>query len=946
MPNSESALPKADLLLVDDTPANLHLLSSLLRQRGYNIRATLSGKLALDAVKIQVPDLILLDIKMPEMDGFEVCAELKRHPESREIPVIFISALDEPMDKVRAFELGGVDFIGKPFEPTEVFARVQTHLAVARTALQLEQLVQDRTAELASSEARFRTLFESSRDAVMTLAPPSWSYTSANPSTLEAFKVDDEAHLNKLTMGDLSPESQPSGANSQQKAMEMIELAMHEGSCYFDWTFRRTDDKTFPATVLLTRMTIDGETLLQANVRDITAQRQAELQFSHIVQTSIDGFWITNQDGRLLDVNDACCQMLAYSRRALLGSEITISDIEVVAPHQKPGDNIKTIVEQGSGRFETQYRRKDGIIIDVQISARYINDNQHIFAFIQDITDRKKAERRLRETAVVFENTSEGVLISDAEGKVTDINTACLQIIGYTEEEVIGSSAALWKSDHHDKLFYRSLETILTETDQWRGEIWFRRKNGEVFPALQNINTVRDEKGKVTHYISLISDMSKIKGFEQRLQFLSQHDPLTSLPNRQLFETRLEHAIQSAGNPFSILSIDLDDFKSVNDVYGHPTGDDILLEIAKRLQSFVPEEDTVARIGGDEFVILIETPMDANEIAKFADKLRHVVAEPVNVRDRHLHIPSSIGISIHPEDGTDVTTLLQHADTALHQAKSQGKNRYAFYAEELTSAAAVNLQLENDLRDAVLRQEFFLVYQPQYILKTRRSIGVEALIRWNHPLHGVVPPDKFIPLAERTGLINSIGEWILTTACQDMKEWLEKGLDIGRISVNLSGKQIQGSDIVKTVRNLISETGLKPEALELEITESSILEQSSQSIEILDQLRSLGISLAMDDFGTGYSSLSYLKRLPVDRLKIDKSFIRDITSDSEALSIARSVIALGKSLNLATLAEGVETAEQENLLVEEGCDEAQGFLFAKPLSADELVDYLAKMGTP
>ncbi len=943
-PGIDKTLAYSEILVVDDTPESLKLLVDLLLSNGFRVRPTDDPRLALESAFTEPPDLILLDIRMPDMDGFEVCRRLKRDSRTEDIPVLFVSASVDIADQLQGFHVGGVDYISKPIRSEEVLARVGTHLELSYKARQLtearaslEQRVRERTTELARSEARYRTLFESSQDAVMTLAPPTWRFTSGNPATLRMFGVSDEAHFTSMTPAYLSPERQPDGEPSREKAMDMIGTAMSEGSCFFEWTHKRLDDTSFPASVLLTRMELDGEPLLQATVRDLTMKKQAELQYKRIIQTALDGFLSVTQDGRFRDVNDTYCQMIGYTRNELQSMRIT--DIEV-----KERPEAASMLRKGAGRIETRHRRKDGGIIDVQISAQYFDGQPGFFVvFVQNITDRKKAERDLRQAAAVFENTTEGLVITDANKNIIGVNQAFLHMSGYSEQELIGDTPRQWRSEHHDNLFYDSLSASLGQTGSWRGEIWNRRKNGELFPTWESINAVRDDKGEVSNYIALISDVSAIKEFQEQVSFLTHHDPLTGLPNRLLFEARLEHSLQRAHREqdlIAVLYVDLDNFKAVNDALSHPVGDTVLQEIGRRLASLIRRGDTIARIGGDEFLIFLEGVRDTKSVTMFAEKLLAAVAEPLQIQGHPLHIQTSVGVSVYPNDSNDVTTLLKQADTALNSAKSNGNNQYAFYSAGLTKAAEENLHLENSLREAVHRREFVIYYQPQYALNTGRLIGAEALIRWRRPGVGLVSPDSFIPIAERTGLIVPIGEWVLRSACEQVKTWRESGRPIGRISVNLSVKQIRNSDIVKTVSDVLAQTGLDAQELELEITESSIMSQQEQTIDILERLRALGITLAIDDFGTGYSSLSHLKQLPVDRLKIDKSFIRDIPDDADDRAIAKAVIALGKSLELIIIAEGVETSAQERFLLIEGCDESQGYLFSRPLPAEQFIHFV------
>lgn len=561
--------------------------------------------------------------------------------------------------------------------------------------------------------------------------------------------------------------------------------------------------------------------------------------------------------------------------------------------------------------------------------------------------ERLRYEGKLRLASSMFENTTEGIIIADTNSKVVTVNQAFTEITGYREEDVIGKSPRVWKSQHHDESFYQAMWESIKQSGNWQGEIWNRRKNGDAYPAWMTINAIRDQQGKLTNYVSVFSDISTIKESEERLQFLAHHDPLTKLPNRLLFSARLEHVLQQAHRDrglVAVMFLDLDNFKQINDGLGHPVGDKVLQEVARRLSEQIREEDTVARLGGDEFAIVLGDLPDAQEASHVANKLLTVFEAPLEIDSHRLYVTPTLGISLYPNDGDNVATLLKNADTAMYRAKERGKNQFCYYTLDFTHEALEKLQLENDLREALKNDEFELYYQPQYELSTGHLTGAEALIRWHHKELGMVSPDKFIPLAENTGLIIPIGNWVMKEACVQMKAWKDAGFDIERIGINVAGQQIQSNDIVKTVSDVLNETRLDPQCLELEITESFIMQQADKAIITLEELQKLGVALAIDDFGTGYSSLSYLKRLPIDRLKIDRSFIKDIPHDTEGKAIAKAIIALGKSMQLNVIAEGVETVEQKEFIAEEGCDEAQGYLYSRPVNAQEISEILRKNG--
>ncbi len=553
-----------------------------------------------------------------------------------------------------------------------------------------------------------------------------------------------------------------------------------------------------------------------------------------------------------------------------------------------------------------------------------------------DVTAIHKANEELRLSASVFSNTAEGILITDAQTRIQRVNRAFCATTGYGEEELLGQTPHVFKSGQHDEVFYQNFWHTLNSKGVWQGEIWNRRKNGEIYPTWQTITSVRDERGKVEQYISIFSDISEHKEAEERIRNLAYYDSLTGLPNRQLFTDRMQRAIVRAernGDKVALLYLDLDRFKHVNDSLGHPVGDALIQQVAKRLQACVRAEDTVARLGGDEFTLILEEIGDSNQAALVAEKILHSFRQPFPVAGHQLHASASIGICLYPEHGNSVDELVQFGDVSMYHAKERGGNQYDFYLPEMTTRAREWVRLEGDLSQALERGQLELHYQPQVDQGSGKVFGAEALLRWNHPSFGVVSPLKFIPMAEATGMIHPIGRWVISEACRQLRDWLQQGMQLHTISVNVSGQQLQQEGFVEFVAQQLQEYGLRPDQLELEITESYLMHHHAEGV--LSDLQELGVRMAIDDFGTGYSSLSRLKFLPMRKLKIDRSFVRDIVSDHNDEAIAKAIIAMSDSLQLEVLAEGVEEAEQLESLARFGCCQIQGYYFSRPLTVGD-----------
>ncbi len=725
------------------------------------------------------------------------------------------------------------------------------------------------------------------------------------------------------------------------------------------------------------------------NRHGLFSQTKEELR---LLKTSIEtistGITIADIDGKILYTNPAEAMIHGYTVEELVGMNVSIFSPD----NRQRKRNSKEISAWKEWTREVTEIRKDRTTFPVQLKSIPVKDPEGnpscIITISEDITLRKLAEealrnahneleqkviertrelrdsnrmleqellerqavqKRLRLLGKFFENTNEAVIITDSQARIIEVNDAFTRITGFVKEEVIGKRPTVLRSYHHSRRAHMQIWKSILRRGSWQGEVWDRRKNGEIYPVWLSIGPVRDDANSVSHYVAIASDISAIKKTEERLEHLAHHDSLTNLPNRMLFSDRLMQAAALARRNkkmIAVMLLDLDRFKEVNDTLGHRLGDQLLVEVSRRLKYRIREADTISRLGGDEFAVILSDFNDIEKAAQVAQNFMHAVAEPFEIEGHEIYITTSIGITIYPADSDDMETLLKNADTAMYYAKSRGKNNFQFFTNEMNSRIIEKLFIESKLRHALEHDEFQLYFQPQVEAKTGCIVGMEALLRWVNQELGDMPPSKFIPIAEDTGLIIPIGEWVIQEACRQAKSWQEEGVPILNLSINLSARQFHKQTIVETISDILQKTGFDPRHLELEITESVIMQDVDENIQTLRRLKDLGLRLSIDDFGTGYSSLNYLKRFPIDVLKIDRSFVMDITSDPDDSSVVSAIIALAHSLNLKVIAEGVETAEQLAFLKERGCNEVQGFYFSKPVPGQRVKELFKKEEKP
>ncbi|MDG4549054.1 MAG: EAL domain-containing protein [Candidatus Contendobacter sp.] len=808
---------------------------------------------------------------------------------------------------------------------------------------QAEARVALRTAELRASQEYTRAVLDALNDAVFVQDAETGRIVDVNRRMSELYG---HTHAEALTL-DIDQLSLGTRPYAREDALGWLRKTREEGPQTLEWIAKTRAGALFWAEVSIRFAIIGGRERFIVSVRDIAerkaaerALRESEERFRVLHEASFGGIGIHDQ-GVILECNQGLANLTGFPVEELVG----MNGLLLIAPPWR--DLVTRNIRDGHAKaYEVEGLRRDGTVFPLEIQGKSIPYHGRTVrvAEFRDITERRRAEERQRLAAAVFEAAREAIVVTDLDGNIVAINPAFIAMTGYAEAEVRNRSLRLLQSDRQSETYYRAIRQTLARDGVWQGEFWSRRKDGGLFLALATFGEVRDAASRVSYHVIVATDITRQKETEQRIEHLAYYDALTDLPNRALLTQRAELALALAGRrreEVAVLFLDLDRFKEVNDSLGHAEGDTLLVQAAARLRELTRETDTICRLGGDEFVLLLPDTGQPGA-ARLASKLVAAFGQPFVVAGHSLRVTVSAGIALYPHDGATFSELLKNADTALYRAKHEGRNTWVFYAREMNVATFERLVLESQLRKAIDTGQLRAYFQPKVRLSDGGLAGAEALVRWLHPDHGLIPPGRFIPVAEASDLIVDLGDWMLAEVCRQLAVWRGAGLPPLTVAVNLAARHFRDPGFIDRVERLLAAHGLPAQALELELTESSLLETGARTAETFLALRRLGLGLAIDDFGAGYSNLGYLKRLPLTALKIDQSFVRDLVTDPDDRILAATIVALGHGLGLKVVAEGVETEEQRRILRDQGCDWAQGYLFAPPMPAESFADWLAR----
>ncbi|MDD5717787.1 MAG: EAL domain-containing protein [Sulfuricurvum sp.] len=864
------------ILVVEDSRTQAEEIRFFLESYDYSIYLCHDGVEAYEWLQNsgKHPDVIVSDVMMPRMDGYELCKTIRADERFKTIPLILLTSLSEPHDIIKSIEAGANKFLTKPFD----------HKRLPEVIDELYINTQRRNVE--RMEMGIRLMF------------------GGNDFLITADKV---------------------------QILDLL-LSSYEDSYYKNLQLQEARSE-------LEKLNSELEEKVQERTKELRAQEE---KFRTLAEHTPDLIARIDRNLNIVYVNKSVENIFEILSDELIGKPIR--KLEEISVGCLCTEFVKELFESGNEvRSEFEIQTPNGLN---WIDSTFLPERnekgeiEYVLKVSSNITERKLAEIELRKLTQAVEQSPCSIIITDTKGNIEYVNTVFTQMTGDTE--IIGKNLRQMESDQMGENTYDEMWESVQEGEIWRRELINHRRDGSESIELVKLSPIYHTDGKITHYMMMKEDITEKKRSEERIHYLANFDVLTGLPNRIQLEERVKYAIEMTKQhhgELAVIFLDINHFKDINDSLGHRIGDRLLIELAKRFQVTLREEDTVSRLGGDEFVIMVSN-LKEQGIIRVIQKLLDTVAKPFSIDQNELMVTASIGIAVFPIDGNDYETLTKNADTAMYQAKQEGRHNYRFFTKAMQERSARNLQVSNALYHALERNQMRVVYQPQIALPDESIIGAEALLRWNHPILGEVSPAEFIPLAEDIGLILPIGEWVLRSVIAQAQQWREYGLPPMLFAVNLSAVQFRDPNLIKLVTGILEEVNFPPRYLELELTEAAAMHNPKKAIAIMNHLHSLGIRMSIDDFGTGYSSLSYLKQFKVYKLKIDQSFIRDVSTDQDDKAIVSAIINMADSLGLLTIAEGVETSEQLDYLRQQECDEIQGYYYSKPLSAEEFETYV------
>ena len=949
--NTKQKMPslRRKILLAEDSITFQSMFKTLLSENDCELLVCANGEEALNVIGSQYVDFVCSSFYLPDMDGIELCRRVRHLTKHAPKPFVLLTAGDSSNDLAKALPAGVTDvfhrndvaqllaFIKRfPSAHTRIFGRVlyvedeRSQRVVLKAILERRGLSVD---AFASAEEALQHFEEQDYDLVLT--------DIVLEGTMSGIALANHIRRQTSAKGD-TPIIAVTAFDDPMRRIELFNLGVT------DYILKPLEEEELLVRIshLIENRRLQAEMELNRQQHHKEELARSENSLRTLLNTIPDLIWLKDPEGVYLSCNHRFERLFGAPEKNIVG----LTDYDFVdkklADSFREHDRLAMMKGGPSVNEEWVTFADDGHRELLETTKTPVLDARgHLVGVLgigHDITERKLVEDRLRESSAAFE-THEAILITDANANIIRVNQAFQDITGYSAEDVLGKNPRILSSGRHDKAFYAAMWDQLLGTGSWTGELWDRRKNGQIYPKWLTITAVKDIDGEVTAYVAMFSDISERKASEEKVKHLAYHDPLTNLPNRLAMYERLTQALSLAKRnekQLAFMLLDLDNFKTINDSAGHIVGDQLLVQVALRLGESVRQSDLVARLGGDEFVIMlpdIDSPVDA---AHVANKVLTSISETYLINGHELHTSPSIGICLYPDDAADDQELLKNADLAMYHAKSLGRGNYQFFTAEMQQATMLRIGIENDLRTALGQQQFMLYYQPQLDLRTGQLVGVEALLRWNHPERGLVPPMEFISIAEESGLIVPLGDWVLREACRQLSEWQAGGIKHIKMSVNLAARQFTDPDLPARIQEIMANNGLQAGSLDLEITESMAMKTPADAVAMMKMLTIHGQTLSMDDFGTGYSSLSYLKLFPITTLKIDRSFVKDIETDQNDANICDVTVLLAHKLGMKVVAEGVETEAQLKYLLSIGCEKIQGYLISKPMPADQTETFI------